>query len=129
MHNGLGLVFPSEKPLRIEILSIFVVVSLESQATDAKQPNVIANFMNDTINDFKVTDRQTFIKFLDLLRKDFLDNPENWENKTLPDFLEALSTYTEDVQGYYDNMKLNVNADKPEWSTFADIFKGAKIYE
>lgn len=52
--------------------------------------------MNDTLNDFKVTDRQTFIKFLDLLSKDFLDNPESWENKTLLDFLEALSTYTED---------------------------------
>lgn len=85
--------------------------------------------MKDILNDFKVTDRQTFIKFLDLLRKDLLDNPENWENKTLPDFLEALSVYTGDVQGYYDNIKLNVNADKPEWSTFADLFKGAKIYE
>jgi hypothetical protein len=90
---------------------------------------VIANFMTDTLNDFKVMDRITFIKFLDLLRKDFLDNPENWENKTLPDFLEAMSAYTEDIQGYYENMKQNVNADKPEWSTFADIFKGATIYE
>ncbi|MEL5901801.1 hypothetical protein AAEZ35_05045 [Elizabethkingia anophelis subsp. anophelis] len=43
--------------------------------------------MNDTLNNFKVTDRQSFIKFLDLLRKDLLDDPENWENKTLPDFL------------------------------------------
>jgi hypothetical protein len=85
--------------------------------------------MNNIINDFKVTDRQSFIKFLDLLRKDFLDNSESWENKTLPDFLDALSAYAECVQGYYDNMKLNVNADKPDWSTFADIFKGAKIYE
>lgn len=56
-------------------------------------------------------------------------NPENWENTTLPDFLEALSAYAEDIQGYYDNMKLNVNADKSEWSTFADIFRGATIYE
>jgi hypothetical protein len=85
--------------------------------------------MNETVDDFEVTDRHTFIKFLNLLLKDFLDNPESWENKTLPDFLEALSAYTEDIQGYYDNMKLNVNADKPEWSTFADIFKGATIYE
>ncbi|KQR91132.1 hypothetical protein ASG01_14670 [Chryseobacterium sp. Leaf180] len=85
--------------------------------------------MNKTLNDFKVTDRQTFIKFLDLLRKDFFDNPKSWENKTLPDFLEALSVYTEDIQGHYDNMKLNIKADKPNWSTFADIFKGAKIYE
>ncbi len=85
--------------------------------------------MNDTLNDFKVTDRQTFIKFLDLLRKDFLYNSENWENKSLPDFLEALSAYTKDIQGYYDNMKQDVNADQPNWQTFADIFKGAIIYE
>ena len=85
--------------------------------------------MNDTLNYFKVTDRQTFIKFLDLLRKDFLDNPESWENKTLPDFLEALSAYAEDILGYYDYIKLNVNADKLGWSTFAVILKGAKIYE
>ena len=82
--------------------------------------------MNDTVNDFKVTDRQTFIKFLELLRKDFLDNPENWENKTLPDFLELLNAYTKDVQGYYDNMKLDIKSDKLDWSTFANIFKGAK---
>jgi len=85
--------------------------------------------MNEKINEFKVTDRQTFIKFVDLLRKDFLDNPETWENKTLSDFLEGLSAYTKDIQGYYTNMNLNVNADKPDWQTFADIFKGAKIYE
>ncbi|MCC7454629.1 MAG: hypothetical protein IT222_10715 [Crocinitomix sp.] len=85
--------------------------------------------MTNTLNNFKVSDRQTFIKFLELLRNDLLENPERWENKSLPDFLEALSAYTNDIQGYYDNMKLNINADKPDWSTFADIFRGASIYE
>ena len=85
--------------------------------------------MDDTLNNFKVTDRQTLIKFLDLLRQDYLNNPDSWENKTLPDFLEALSAYAEDIQGYYDNMKQDVNADQPNWQTFADIFKGATIYE
>lgn len=85
--------------------------------------------MNNTISDFKVTDRQTFIKFLDLLRNDFLNSPENWENKTLSDFLAALGAYAEDIQGYYDNSKQNINADIPDWQIFADIFKGAKIYE
>ena len=84
---------------------------------------------NTVLNDIFAIEKNAFIKFLDLLRKDFLDNPESWENKTLPYFLEALSAYTKDIQGYYDNMKLNVNADEPNWSTFADIFKGAKIYE
>jgi hypothetical protein len=85
--------------------------------------------MSDTLNDLKINNRETFIKFLDILHKDFLNNPESWENKTLPDFLEALKAFTEDIQGYYDNLKINVNADKPNWSTFADIFKGARIYE
>jgi hypothetical protein len=85
--------------------------------------------MNDTLNDFKVTSRQTFIKFLDLLREDFENNSGNWESKTLSDFLEALSAYTEEIQGYYDNMQMNIDADKPDWSVFADIFRGAKIYE
>jgi hypothetical protein len=83
----------------------------------------------DTLHDFKVIDRQTFIKFLDLLRQFYLTNPDSWENKTLPDFLEALGAYTEDIQGYYDNMKMDVNANEPTWQTFADILKGATIYE
>lgn len=39
--------------------------------------------------------------------------------QNIPDFLEALATYTEDIQGYYNN----INANIPAWSTFADIFK------
>ena len=85
--------------------------------------------MTNTLNNCKVSDRQTFFEFLELLRNDLLENPKRWENKSLPDFLEALSAYTNDIQGYYDNMKLNINADKPDWSTFADIFRGASIYE
>ncbi len=96
---------------------------------DAQVKTIIANFMNDTLNNFEVTDRKSFIKFIDLLRNDFLDNPESWENNNLPNFLEALSTWTKDAQGYYDNMKLDINADKPEWSTFADIFLAATTYE
>ena len=76
-----------------------------------------------------MTDRQTFIKFIDLLRQDFIDNPESWENKTLPDFLESLSAYAEDIQGYYDNTQKPIDADKANWQVFADIFQGSSIYE
>lgn len=64
-----------------------------------------------------------------ILRQDFFSNSGDWENKTLPDFLEALTAYVEDLQGYYDNMQKDVDADKADWQTFADIFKGAKVYE
>jgi hypothetical protein len=85
--------------------------------------------MKDILNDMRVSDRQEFIKFIDLLRQDFLKNPENWGNKTLPDFLEALSAYADDIQGYYDNIGQNTDANQPAWQVFADIFKGAIIYE
>lgn len=83
----------------------------------------------NNINNFKVIDRQTFAEFLDLLHQDYLNNPSSWENNTLPTFLEALSAYTKDIQGYYDNRNQEINANKANWQTFADIFKGAKIYE
>lgn len=85
--------------------------------------------MNNTLYDLKVTDRKSFIHFLELLREDLINTPDAWENKTLPDFLEALATYAEDIQGYYNNTKANINADTASWSMFADIFKGAKVYE
>ena len=85
--------------------------------------------MTDQLSNFKVTDRKSFIEFLELLKQDFADNPQNWENKNLSGFLEALCSYTTDIQGYYDNTKQNINADSPSWTTFADIFKGARVYE
>jgi len=85
--------------------------------------------MKDSVNDMRVSNRQEFVKFIDLLRKDFLANPESWENKTLPDFLEALSAYADDIQGYYDNIGQVTDANQPAWQVFADIFKGAIIYE
>jgi len=85
--------------------------------------------MDGTLYNFEVKDRRDFVKFIILLHKDYLENFDSWENKTLPDFLEALSAYAEDIQGYYDNANQKINADKADWSTFADILKGAKIYE
>jgi hypothetical protein len=79
--------------------------------------------------DRKILNRQEFINFLESYRQDLIENPDDWENKNLDDFLEAMIRYTEDIQGFYDNTNQNVNADKPDWSTFADIFKGARIYE
>ncbi|CDT28647.1 conserved hypothetical protein [Sphingobacterium sp. PM2-P1-29] len=77
--------------------------------------------MSNPLYELKITDKQSFVRFLGLLREDFISNPEGWENKTLPRFFEALATYTEDFLVYYNN--ININADTPEWSTFADIFK------
>ena len=84
-------------------------------------------------NNCKVTDRKSFIEFLELFRKDLNRNNNEWENKTLDDFLEAMTRYSEDIQGYYDNLKnelgAHINADVPSWRVFADIMRGSRIYE
>ncbi|WP_047450795.1 hypothetical protein [Alistipes sp. ZOR0009] len=77
----------------------------------------------------EVTDKNTFIDFLEKFREDLKQNPENWENKDLNDFLEAMSRYTEDIQGYYDNTNQDIDSEKPSWKLFADILKGASLYE
>lgn len=78
----------------------------------------------------EVNTRIEFIQFVEKLRLSFLNEPEKWENKNLDDFLEALARYAEDnIQGYYDYTEQIVNADEPSWKVFADILKGASIYE
>jgi len=73
--------------------------------------------------------RIEFIQFLEEFKTDFDQNKENWENVNLSDFLESMISYTEDIQGFYDNMKMDINADKPTWENFSQILKGASIYE
>lgn len=77
----------------------------------------------------KVETRQDFIKFLNDLLIDFQVNKDKWGNKDLESFLEALSRYTEDIDGFYSNTTQKINADKASWKIFADMFMGAKLYE
>ena len=85
--------------------------------------------MNEELSDFKVTDKQTFIEFMDLLRKDLIENPETWKNKKLGDFLNAFASFTEDIQDYYDNNRSKIDSEEASWKTFSDLFKGATMYE
>lgn len=77
----------------------------------------------------RINDRQSFIQFLHEFRNNFLQDGEQWENKTLDQFLEALAAYAEDIPGYYHSMSPSVNAEIPGWRVFADMLKGARVYE
>lgn len=85
--------------------------------------------MTENIKDLKVQDKKTFIKFLNLLHQDYLENPNSWENNNISTFLEAMISYTEDIDGYYKNTNQDINLEKPTWQVFADILKGSSIYE
>jgi len=68
-----------------------------------------------------------------MVKEDLKRNKNAWENKTLEDFIEAMTRYSEDIQGYYDNNKAQIgeqiNANVPSWRVFADILRGSRIYE
>jgi len=50
--------------------------------------------MSNPLYYLKITDRQSFIK---LLKDNFVTNPEVWENKTLPYFLEEVAINIENI--------------------------------
>nr|WP_314495423.1 hypothetical protein [uncultured Chryseobacterium sp.] len=50
-------------------------------------------------------------------------------NKTIKDYLEAMSRYVGDIDGYHKNTNQDIDLEKIDWKVFADILKGSCIYE
>jgi hypothetical protein len=76
----------------------------------------------------KINSKEDFINFVGLLVDDLKNNPDEWENKSLPAYLDAIARWTDDMEGYY----LNNNIEMPKdinWVVFANILMAAKIYE
>jgi hypothetical protein len=75
-----------------------------------------------------VNSREDFITFLEKLRANFLEHPDEWKNSSLEDFLEAMAAWVEDMDGYYENNELPVPV-VPSWKSVAEMLIAAKIYE
>ena len=76
----------------------------------------------------KIETRQDFIDFVHLLMNDLQNNGDKWENPDLPRYLEALASWTEDMDGYFLN-KGEEPPQHPTWKLFAEILIAASIYE
>ena len=72
--------------------------------------------------------REDFVDFIQSLRQDYEQAPEEWENRSLPDYLEALAAWTGSMYNYYKNNKLP-NPPEENWRVFAEILLAAKYYE
>lgn len=77
----------------------------------------------------EVKTREDFIRFLDLLLEDYQRSTNEWENNSLPSYLSALSAYSEDVDGYYHNFNIPFDPTTVSWGIFADLLRGAVVYE
>jgi hypothetical protein len=76
-----------------------------------------------------VDSRADLVNFLGLLRQELAATPERWDNNSLPDFLEAMESYASDIDGFYQNTNQALDADMPSWQNFANILRGARMYE
>ncbi|WP_026998036.1 DUF7660 family protein [Flectobacillus major] len=81
---------------------------------------------NKKINE--INSKEDFVNFIELLISNLKNNPEEWTNKTLPEYLESMSSWTEDMEGYYQNNDMPIPEDI-NWKVFANILIAAKMYE
>lgn len=44
--------------------------------------------------------KEDFIEFINMVVEDLKNNPNEWENNSLQSYLEAMASWTEDMDGY-----------------------------
>ena len=72
--------------------------------------------------------RKDFVEFVRTLAEQCRSRPEEWENRDLPSYLEAMAAWVEDMDGYYQN-RGEAMPDQPSWKTLEDILQAARVYE
>ncbi|MEA4918879.1 hypothetical protein [Proteiniphilum sp.] len=81
---------------------------------------------NKKINE--INSKEDFVNFVEILVADLNSNPNEWVNKNLSEYLEGIASWTEDMEGYYQNNNIPV-PENVNWKVFANILMAAKMYE
>ena len=74
-------------------------------------------------------DKKSFSEFARNLLKQYKTKGEVWENNRMDKFIEGISYYAEDIDGYYTNLKFEISPNTATWIIFAQILSGATKYE
>lgn len=75
-----------------------------------------------------VLDQKSFAEFVALMAQEFSESGDQWENKDLQSFLDAMSGWIESMDGYYLNTGQAYDEKNVTWKTFADIMWAATMY-
>lgn len=81
--------------------------------------------MQDEIK--KIDSREDLARFVDEMQRSLREG-QQWENRDLSSFLEAMAGWITDMDGYFENIG-ECCPDQPTWQTFAQILAAATIYE
>ena len=77
----------------------------------------------------EMNSRDDLVMFIYTLQDELDEHPESWGNKDLVTYLGALARFLNDADGYYHNMKLEIDADVPSWRLMADSLRAASEYD
>lgn len=55
--------------------------------------------------------------------------PQDWENTSANDFIEALGAWLNDADAFYRNNGIKLDTTTPSWQLFADALQAARYYE
>jgi hypothetical protein len=75
-----------------------------------------------------VNSKSDVVQFVEELRADLAENPNEWENPTLDRFLDAMAAWVKASDNYYRNTGRPV-PDNVSWRFFAEVLAVARIYE
>ena len=75
-----------------------------------------------------VQTRDDLAAFVAQLKGDLDANVGEWTNVDLASFLNAMATWIQEMEGYYQNTGEKL-CDLPPWRIVADVLMGARMYE
>lgn len=75
----------------------------------------------------QINSKKDFVFFLENLIADLKENPADWENDNLESFLEAMSAWVDDMDGFYKN--LNAQSPNINWQFIGQLLLASRIYE
>ena len=77
----------------------------------------------------KIQTRDDLVEYIASLVDELETGSVDWKNITLASYLESLSAYLHDIDGFYSNMGMDVDPDVCTWGLIADVFAGARVYD
>ncbi|WP_315110011.1 hypothetical protein [Clostridium intestinale] len=75
-----------------------------------------------------INNKNDLVRFMGILRDDLRNNSDTWTNINLNDYLEAMQSWIEDIEGWEKTCKIDVSKIS-HWQLVAHILLASKMYE
>lgn len=76
----------------------------------------------------RLSARQDLVRFVRSLSENYSESPENWTNRDIVSYLEAMAAWIEDMDGYFENSGQAIPSSA-SWKLVGEILLAASFYE